>query len=349
MQIRIVETEQTYGGEQVSFSAEIHHNNTTHPITITDPNDAKTEHEWEWYFEEWRKYPFINQVRARETVEKIDAYGKSLFEQARLGLVLTDEPTTIYIEGSPEFHALHWEAMISAEHRQPIALQHTILRRNAHAAAAPRILPPAQTLNVLLVVARPAGAGDVSYRTISRPLLAATEASAVPVQIDLVRPGTWVALQAQLAAKPHGHYHIVHFDLHGEYHPRFKRANLRFDSVDGKTFDAISAQAVARLLQQHAVPIAILNACQSAKQLRGKNLLGLAAETSLAAQLMEASVPLTLAMGYSVTVSAATKLMPLLYQAIFEGKGSLAHLTLELMAAKVSNEPIPPKFLRCGE
>ncbi len=61
------------------------------------------------------------------------------------------------------------------------------------------------------------------------------------------------------------------------------------------------------MLIEHRIPIAILNACQSGKQVG-------ASETSLGSRLMQAGVQLVLAMGYSVTVSAAELLMKTLYE-----------------------------------
>jgi len=72
----------------------------------------------------------------------------------------------------------------------------------------------------------------------------------------------------------------------------------------------LEASELAALLNIHQVPIAILNACQSGKQVG-------ASETSLGSHLMQAGVQLVLAMGYSVTVSAAELLMQTLYTHLF--------------------------------
>ncbi len=72
----------------------------------------------------------------------------------------------------------------------------------------------------------------------------------------------------------------------------------------------MEASELADLLTKHHIPIAILNACQSGKQMG-------ASETSLGSRLMQAGVQLVLAMGYSVTVSAAELLMKTLYQQLF--------------------------------
>ncbi len=58
---------------------------------------------------------------------------------------------------------------------------------------------PGPTLNLLLVTARPRGARDVGYRTITRPLVALLRQSNLPVQVDILRPGTYEALHRHLA------------------------------------------------------------------------------------------------------------------------------------------------------
>ena len=106
------------------------------------------------------------------------------------------------------------------------------------------------------------------------------------------------------------------------YNQRFARADIQpyegvkaflsFESEqeDNKS-DLVEASELATLLLKHRVPITILNACQSGKQI-GES------ETSLGSQLMQAGVQLVLAMGYSVTVSAAELLMRTLYQKLFD-------------------------------
>ncbi|MDV7393004.1 CHAT domain-containing protein, partial [Arthrospira platensis SPKY1] len=66
-------------------------------------------------------------------------------------------------------------------------------------------------------------------------------------------------------------------------------------------------------MQAHQLPIAVLNACQSGKQVGAQ-------ETSLGSRLMAAGVQLVVAMGYSVTVSAAALLMQTLYGALLDGQ-----------------------------
>jgi hypothetical protein len=80
----------------------------------------------------------------------------------------------------------------------------------------------------------------------------------------------------------------------------------------------------------HQVPIVILNACQSGKQAG-------ATETSLGSRLMQAGAQLVLAMGYSITVSAAELLMRMLYEQLFAGQPvakAICHARVELYNQK---------------
>jgi tetratricopeptide (TPR) repeat protein len=76
--------------------------------------------------------------------------------------------------------------------------------------------------------------------------------------------------------------------------------------------DLVEASELAGLLVRHHIPITILNACQSGKQIGDR-------ETSLGSHLIQAGLQLVLAMGYSVTVSASELLMSTLYQHLFAG------------------------------
>ena len=111
--------------------------------------------------------------------------------------------------------------------------------------------------------------------------------------------------------------------------PRYGRPSLPpYDGVKAFLFlehgqaghaDPVEATELAGLLQVHGIPIVVLNACQSGKQVGDQ-------ETSLGSQLMQAGVQMVLAMGYSVTVSAAERLMAEFYGQLFGGASLAAAL-----------------------
>jgi hypothetical protein len=194
-------------------------------VAIVDPfaAESKREQQLEWYFEEWIRLPFLDTTIAQRAAASVTEYGKYLFEQvfadrtaygeyANLRQPLSD--LQIEIEGSPEFQGLHWEALRDPQLPRPLAVDCVIVRKNLTPQVMPARIYPSTTINVLVVVARSGEERDVGYRTISRPLVEMIETAKLHVQIDILRPGTYEALDRHLDEKP-GFYHILHFDLHG--------------------------------------------------------------------------------------------------------------------------------------
>src|SRR5260221_9216229 len=330
-------------------------------ITVRNPFNDEQEDELEWYFEEHLRFPFTQTVRAQHAAASLTTYGEELFKQvfqenldvyAEYKALLKAGLSEVEIEiaGSPKFHALHWETLKDPQPSKPLALQAMLLRRNMQPPPLHVSYQPSSTIKLLIVTSRRYGIRDVSYRTISRPLVEALRQSDLRVDIDILRPGTYKTLENHLreitGKHGAGHYHVIHFDLHGsllsyeewqhllhheekepeshshtyqkyyslkdiERYPG-EKAFLFFEGEQDDTVTPVEASALATMLGEHHIPVAILNACQSGKQVGDS-------ETSLGSSLMQAGVQLVLAMGYSITVSAATLLMKTLYQRLFAG------------------------------
>src|ERR1051326_7848889 len=201
-----------------------------HSITVSDPFSEEEEHELAWFFEEHLEFPFTKKVRAQQAARSIPTYGEKLFDQvfqqnAKVLVAYSNIRQTgfndvqIEIEGTPKFHALHWEALKDPEVRDPLALQATMVRKNLVPSAIKSQVRSSPTINLLIVVARPSGTRDVGYRTISRPLVEALRQTNIPIRIEILRPGTYRALENHLrqttARQGEGYYHVVHFDVHG--------------------------------------------------------------------------------------------------------------------------------------
>ncbi|MBN1401465.1 MAG: CHAT domain-containing protein, partial [Anaerolineae bacterium] len=343
-----------------------------YPITVADPFAEGEEALLEWYFEEHLRFPFTHQVRARKAAASVTAYGEALFQQIfadpdayaryRAAIQAGVETLAFEIAGSPDFHAHHWEALKDPRLPRPLALQAPMVRRNLNPQTVRAQVRESPTINLLVVTARPGGAQDVGYRTISRPLVEGLRQAGVPVRVEILRPGTYRALVDHLKAHGTGYYHVVHFDVHGAllsyrqfeagvqanrflFQARYGRDDIApypglkaFLALEGDKegqSDPVEAQELADLLIAHQVPIVILNACQSGKQVRARAGDGDAEtrETSLGSRLMSAGVQMVLAMGYSVTVTAAKLLMTTLYEQLFAGKdlsASICRARLEL-------------------
>ncbi|HKX30164.1 MAG TPA: tetratricopeptide repeat protein [Blastocatellia bacterium] len=254
------------------------------------------------------------------------------------------EKIKIEIVGSPEFHQLHWESIVDPRIKRPLALDAPTVRKTPRPQVVKAQMRPSPTINLLLIVSRPGEQEDIGYRTISRPLIELLRGTSLRVQVDIVRPGTFKALSNHLEGVKErhgaGYYHVIHFDGHGSlfthqellsagskpdqfvYQSRYGRDDLEryegqkafllLEGETGKRADPVEAGELATLLLRHQIPIVILNACQSGKQVG-------ATETSLASRLLQAGVQTAVAMSYSVTVSAAKLMMQTLYERLFAG------------------------------
>ena len=352
----VVRITEVPGGEGGSFAARVTFGDAAeYEVPMRAPGDAAGEQMLAWYFEEHLRFPFLDRDKERQAVTQLKQYGESLFEQVFGGVAAHDyrslrerafDGCRLEVTGSAGFQLLHWEAVRDPELDGPLALRLPVTRRVALVPSRFELPSGQPTLNILLVTARPFGRRDVGYRTISRPLLDALRQASLPVTVDLVRPGTWEALRDHLRVARgrrggSGWYQVAHFDLHGGFSefaeldqqrlagrllfagPRVepfsgKRPFLFFETAEEGKAAAVPATAVAALLAEHRVPVAVLNACQSAMQV--------GSEASLAQHLVQAGVPAAVGMAYSVTVTAAALAMPVLYGQLAQGADPVAAL-----------------------
>ena len=313
----------------------------TDPLSLPlDGTESRLSSELAWYLESYLDYPFPpNDLRAERVLNGLREWGEQTFE-ALLG---SGRARDFYRDatrlGHRDLHivvasdnaqvlAWPWEAL----HDPQIGdlAQHCRIERQLDRIDDP--LPLAENLSqdlihILLVTARPRG-NDIAYRSISRPLVELIQTEALPAKVTLLRPPTFARLRQELKEHP-GAYHIVHFDGHGGFGTiggsgdKFKgpQGHLLFEKEDGGE-DPIEANQLSQLLREHRIPIAVLNACQSA-------MLGPDAEdafASVATALLKAGVRSVVAMGYSLYVSAAREFLPAFYRRLFED-GSVAEAT----------------------
>ena len=326
-------------------------------VQFINPYNPSTNALLEWYFEQYINQPF-DDVKVKEAVGAIEEYGIKLFNQLfaqgtsyqyRTAMQQGLDSLTIEIIGkTPAFQAIYWESLRDPKFTDPLAAQGTVfVRKHVEKVNIPATANPSPTINLLIVTARPNEESDVSYRTIQRPLINLIQQTATRIRPYILRPGTYEALVRHLEDKT-GHYHIIHFDLHGglldyaaykrfqdpeqrlpsQQHMLFKgqfalkdleekdfnggkRAFLFFESEEKGKAVAVEALQLAGMLEQRHIPICILNACQSAKQ------EGSAHETSLGRVLIQKGIQLVLAMRYSISVTAAEIMMERLYYQLY--------------------------------
>ena len=345
------------GQTEVGFNATLVIDGNNYSITVQDPFKPKEEQKLEWYFEEWLRYPILEQVKADRAAASVKKYGEELFKQVFQADInayskynqLRSNLNQLQIEIesiTPEFHAIHWEALQDPDLPRPLVVDSVLIRKSVKPAVIEAKVNRFPTINLLVVTARPNAESDVGYRTISRPLVRAIRNAKLRVNIELLRPGTYEALERHLETKGSGYYHIVHFDVHGAlktyedfqqgiennhylYDGRYGRSEIKeyeglkaFLVLEGQEkgeYDLVEATEIANLLTGKGIPVCILNSCQSGKQLNQAEVED-NRETSLGSRLMNAGMQMVVAMSYSITVTAAEIMMQQIYEHLFKKK-----------------------------
>ena len=308
-------------------------------VVLDDPlsrklggSDLDLGHELAWYLESYLDLPTgPNEARADRVQAALREWGRQSFDV----LFGQGQARDFYRDASREGHTeLHlvvasddarvlswpWEAL--ADPQVGDLAQLCRIERQLDTAPEPLPLPkdlPSDRVRILLVTARPYQ-NDIAYRSITRPLVELIQQEQLPAEVKLLRPPTFEQLRRELQEHP-GQYHIVHFDGHGGFGAvaggaadKFKgpQGRLMFENADGSE-DAITGAQLSQLLREHRIPIAVLNACQSA-------MLNEQAEdafASVATALLRAGVRSVVAMGYSLYVSGARQFLPAFYRQLF--------------------------------
>ncbi|KAF1996406.1 hypothetical protein P154DRAFT_566142 [Amniculicola lignicola CBS 123094] len=272
--------------------------------------------------------PFETRL-AERVAAGIDEYARDLFDQlrledvvrkvaARVGFGVREKCSLLEIcvleEPGSWLADIHWELLECAVIRQlhpdiSIRIQRISLTSSeCEVDSLGNIEGP---LNILVVVARPHGRNDIPYRNIILPLTNVSNCFPKSVlSVDIVRLGTWEALQDTLDTKPYGHYQIVHFDVHGVI--KESRAYLCFENSD-----KMEAKEIGRTLRRHGVKGAIMNACRSA-QSPGK------AESSLAFGLLHYDLQFVIGMSYNIHQDAAKYFLQGLYSGLLIKRTTIA-------------------------
>jgi CHAT domain/Tetratricopeptide repeat/NACHT domain len=330
-------------------------------ITVQGRPNSNLLRDLRWYLEQFLGYPFEpNTELASRIQQALRDWGCSTFQRLfreqsllwyhdlrRAGLenlilkIASDDPRVL---------AWPWEALCDP---QGTTLAHTCrIERQLGQLHDPIKLPaglPKNQINILLVIARPYGDEDVGFQAVSGPLVDWIHQERVAVQIDVLRPPTFAALQQRLHER-RGHYHIVHFDGHGGYGTlsphQFSgpvQGHLAFENVDGAV-DLVSASKLTDLLTEYRIPIMVLNACQSAR-------IDEQAEdpfASTAASLLKAGIRSVVAMGYNLYVSGAQQFVPAFYRCLLQSgdvaeamrAGRKAMLTQDLRSSAAGEHPL---------
>jgi len=308
------------------------------PTELAWPLHEDALEDLRWYLEDYLRAPFgVYGDRGPEVEARLAEWGEAVFSAvfgtgpARDAYVRMRARQTgvevVFRSPSPALLGLPWELMRDPGRVTPLALDLALSRSLPVAESAETVAVPGGRLRVLMVISRPAGAGDVGYRMIARPLLDRLEVVRGQVDLVVLRPPTLDALGEVLAeaAEAGQPFQVVHFDGHGAmaggqaagagaswtFQGPGPEGVLVFEKPGGGP-DQVPASRVAQVLKAGQVPVVVLNACQSGAV--GKQL-----EAAVATRLLQEGIASVVAMAYTVYAVAAAEFMAAFYERLFAG------------------------------
>ena len=291
------------------------------------PLDDAAMEDLRWYLEDYLAAPFgVYEERGPRIQAQLAEWGAAVFTavfgtiQARDSYLWlrarVDRVHMVFRSSSADLLGLPWELMRDPVEQVPLVLELTGMSRSLPDRQLPDPVPaPGGKLRVLMVISRPAPFGK-GYQMIALPLLQRLAVIRGEVDLVVLRPPTLEALgQTLTEATARGEaFHVVHFDGHGsagDSDSGQAEGVLVFESPLGDPHLVPASQA-ARMLAEAAVPVVVLNACQSGAV--GRHL-----EAGVAARLLQAGTASVVAMAYSVYSVAAAEFMAAFYDRLFAG------------------------------
>jgi tetratricopeptide (TPR) repeat protein len=311
---------------------------------LTDPLTSQERQDLQWYLEEYWQWPYEGFLSRGKQIETLlPQVGKRLYnslfgsrEADRIAQKWLAQPETVatfqlsLLSELPATLSLPWELLHSEQgylalrNRRPVSIVRRLPQSEFTSDLATTFTPP---LRILLVTARPEGAGFVDPRSIARELLDALQGAidAGTIALEFLRPATLSALQERLRDTKRPPIHILHFDGHGIFgdgrsapqaDPHLLQDGgqgmLAFETEEG-TLDLVRAETLAQTLLDSGVQLAVLTACQSA--------MGSAddAFSSVAARLIRGGINAVSAMSASVLVVSAARYTKAFYRELATG------------------------------
>ena len=207
-----------YQSSEVTASVKVH---------ITRLPAPEEEESIRWYLEDYRKFPFEpGQSIAKNIARCVRELGEQLFDQlfdaSREGRDLWGlldknlESTRIEIAAERSRWVFPWEILWNPLDIMPVACRAASFVRAGFVASMPAASKPSSVIRILLVISRPAGILDASFRSVAARLLERVDGDD-KFKFEVLRPPTFKAFESALrsAAEEGRPYKIVHFDGHG--------------------------------------------------------------------------------------------------------------------------------------
>lgn len=309
-----------------------------------------------WYLERYAVWPSEHfQERARRVEAQLPEWGRELYRALAPGeaarvleawarsdggsrrfSVRVDEATLVgegasdggadgseAKEGATLLLSLPWELLHDGREYLFRGARGARVRRQLpnRTPVAPLVTEP--PIRVLLISPRPEddSAAYIDHRVSARPLVEALAPLGELVDLHLLRPPTFQALDDELTrahrdGKP---YHVVHFDGHGIYDKRLGLGALCFEDPDdagkltGRRTAIVQADDLAAVMRDHRVPLVFLEACQTA-------MSDLDPKASVAGRLLDRGVASVVAMSHSVLVATARRFVARFYTSLMAGE-----------------------------
>ncbi|NJO08180.1 MAG: CHAT domain-containing protein [Chloroflexaceae bacterium] len=332
-------------------------NGPDYPITLINPFTDNDEAHLSNYSVNCLQHPFAYQHGDEELFDNLRRYGELLFEHvfadmqvyAHYQELIATQLDELHIEiaGTAQFHCLRWELLKDPHHATPLALDIPIVRRKLNPQWVGSSLIPSPTINVLIVTARPFTNSAAAYRTIARTLIEQLPMPSVPVQCDILRPGTYPAFVEHLEAihNHHGsrYYQCVHFDIPYESltyeeldahnasqsgHHRYILYNRLYrdpiqpfeghknfflmESDRHNTADLVDVLEMADLIVSNQIPIVVLHTHQTEPRQHEQ-------ESHICYELLDTGIPVVLATGDTTSTSTTQLVFRTFYHHLATG------------------------------
>lgn len=256
---------------------------------LTDPLTQQEHENLRWYLEEYSDWPYEQFLeRAKKIEVLLPELGKRLYKTVfgsfgAMGILQAwrlqpgEQRQISIVSDMPVALSLPWELLHDEQGFLVLRTRHpvSIIRRLSQSELAALPTPFEPPLRVLLVTARPEGAGFVDPRGIARELVdeVQVQVEAGAIELEFLRPPTRQALRNRLSDPNRPPIHVLHFDGHGTFDEAVDEQNelhlsggkqgmLAFENDEGK-LDLVKAEDVAQILQDSGVRLAMLTACQS--------------------------------------------------------------------------------------
>lgn len=337
-------------------------------FTLNAPLGPLEADDLRWYLESYYLWPVgVFSERARRIEAQLPRWGRALYEAAtsaqsarelladweragagaerRFSIFVDDrtpegstrEAQATSSEAASSLLALPWELLHDGRGflfhgRHPVRVRRSLAKQRPE--------PPSPTslpIRVLLVSPRPedARAAYLDHRASALPLVEALEALGEQVELRVLAPPTYPALEGALrdAAEEGTPYHVLHFDGHGVYDRERGLGALCFEDpkdvgkLERRASELIYAapleaeegvegggrKYLSELVRDHRVPLVFLEACETATSEDVPT-------ASVAATLLAEGVTSVVAMSHSVLVETARRFVGAFYRELAAGK-----------------------------